>query len=71
MLNKTKQYAANEYEHRTQTNNLNNSKKEKDERYKKTVEEKQPQETKTCYACGSKEHLIKSCKKNTNLFVPN
>ena len=35
------------------------------------MEEKQHQETKTCYVCGSKEHLIKSCKKNTNLFVTN
>ena len=35
------------------------------------MEEKQHQETKTCYACGSKEHLIKTCKKNTNLFVTN
>ena len=35
------------------------------------MEEKQLQETKTCYACGSKEHLIKTCKKNTNLFVTN
>ena len=45
--------------------NLNNNTKEKEKRYKKPVEEKQLQETKTCYACGSKEHLIKSCKKNT------
>ena len=29
------------------------------------------QETKTCYACRLKEHLIKSCKKNTNLFAIN
>ena len=71
MLNKTKQYVANEQKHTKQTNNLNNNAKEKDKRYKKPVEEKQLQETKTCYACGSKEHLIKSCKKNTNLFVTN
>ena len=71
MLNKTKQYLANEYKHRKQTNSLNNSPEEKDKRYKKLVEEKQLQETKTCYACGSREHLIKSCKKNTNLFVTN
>ena len=71
MLNKTKQYVANGYKHKKQTNNLNNNTKEKDKRYKKPVEEKQLQETKTCYACGSKEHLIKTCKKNTNLFVTN
>ena len=35
------------------------------------MEEKQLQETKTCYAWGSKKHLIKLCKKNTNLFVTN
>ena len=35
------------------------------------MEEKQLKETKTCYACGLKEHLIKSYKKNTNLFVTN
>ena len=35
------------------------------------MEEKQLQETKACYACGSKENLIKSCKKNINLFVTN
>ena len=35
------------------------------------MEEKRLQETKTCYACGSKEHLIKTCKKNTNVFVTN
>ena len=64
-FNKTKQYVANEHKHRKQTNNLNNSTQEKDKRYKKTVEEKQLQETMTCYACGSKEHLIKSCKKKT------
>ena len=71
MLIKTKQYVANEYKHRKQGNNLNNNTKEKDKRYKKLVEEKQLQETETCYACRSKEHLIKSCKKNTNLFVTN
>ena len=71
MLNKTKQYLANEYKHRKQTNSLNNSAQEKNKRYKKTVEEKQLQETKTCYPCGSREHLMKSCKKNTNLFVTN
>ena len=65
MLNKTKQYVANEYKHKKRTNNPNNNTKEKEKRYKKPVEEKQLQETKTCYACGSKEHLIKSCKKNT------
>ena len=70
MLNKTKQYVANQYKHQ-QTDKLNNNTKEKDKRYKKPVEKKQLQETKTCYACGSKENLIKSCKKNTNLFVTN
>ena len=25
----------------------------------------------TCYACGSKEHLIKSCRKKTSLFFTN
>ena len=35
------------------------------------MEEKQLQETKTCYVCGSKQHLVKLCKKNTNLFVTN
>ena len=30
MLNKSKQYAANEYKHRKQTNNISNSTKEKD-----------------------------------------
>ena len=39
MLNKTKQYVANEYKHKKQTNNLNNNTKEKDKRYKKPVEE--------------------------------
>ena len=63
MLNKIKQYIANEYKHRKQINNLNNSIQEQDKRYKETVEEKQLQETKTCYVCGSKEYLIKSCKK--------
>ena len=52
MLNKTKQYVANEYKHKKQTNNLNNNTKEKDKRYKKPVEEKQHQEAKTCYGCG-------------------
>ena len=42
----------------------------KDKRYKKPLGKKQHQETKTCYVCGSKEHLIKTCK-NTNLFVTN
>ena len=37
-----------------QTNNLNNNIKEKDKKYKKTVEEKQLQETKTCYSYESK-----------------
>ena len=71
MLSKTKTYVANEYKHRKQINNLNNSTQEKDKKYKKPAEEKQIQETKTCYACGSKEHLIESCKKNTNLFATN
>ena len=53
MLNKTRQYIANEYKHRKQTHNLHNSIQEKDKSFKKTVEEKQLQETKTCYACGS------------------
>ena len=35
------------------------------------MEEKQLQETKICYACGSREHLIRSCKNNTNLFATN
>ena len=35
------------------------------------MEEKQLKETKTCYVGGLKEHLIKPCKKNTNLFVTN
>ena len=69
MLNKTKQYVASEYTHKMQTNNLTNNTKEKDKRYKKPVEEKQ--QTKTCSACGSKEHLIKTCKKNTNLIATN
>ena len=71
MSNKTKQYVANEYKHKKQTNNRNNNTKEKYKRYKKPVEENQHQETKTCYACASKEHLIKTFKKNTNLFVTN
>ena len=71
MLNKTKKYVANEYKHMKQTNNLSNNIKEKDKRYKKTVEEKQLQETKTWYSYESKKHLMKSCKKNTNLFVTN
>ena len=33
------------------------------------MEEKQLQEMKTCYGCGWKEDLIKSCKKNPNLLV--
>ena len=65
MLNKTNHYVANEYKHRNHTNNLNNSIQEKDKRYKKPVEEKQLHKIKTCCACGSKEHLIKSCKTNT------
>ena len=69
MLNKTKQYVANEYKHRKQTNNLNNSTQEKDKRYQKPVEEKQLQETKTCYACGSKEHLINHAKR-TQIYLP-
>ena len=71
MLHKTKQYIANEYKHKKQTHNVHNSMQEKDKSYKKTVEEKQSQETKTCYVCESKEHLIKSCKKKKNLFVTN
>ena len=71
MLSKTNHYVAREYKHRNQTNNLNSSTQEKDKRCKKPVEQKQLQETKTCYACGSKEHLIKSCKKNTNKFIIN
>ena len=45
MLNKTKQYVANEYKHRKQTKNLNYNTKEEDKRYKKSVEEKHLQET--------------------------
>ena len=71
MLNKTKQYIANEDKHRKQTHNLHNGIPEKDKSYKKTVEEKQLQEAKTCYACGSKKHLIKLCKKKNNLFDTN
>ena len=71
MVKKTQQYVANEYNHRKQTNNLNNSTQEKDKKYMKPVEEKQLQETKSFYACGSKEHLIKSCRKITNLFATN
>ena len=41
MLNKTKQYEANEEKHRKKTNNLNSSSNEKDKRYKKPVKEKQ------------------------------
>ena len=41
MLNKTKQYEANEEKHRKKTNNLDSSSNEKDERYKKPVKEKQ------------------------------
>ena len=54
MLNKTKQYVANEYKYKKQTNNLNNNTQVKDKKYKKPVEEKQHQETSTCYAYGSK-----------------
>ena len=36
MLNKTKQYVANEQKHKKQANNLNNI-KEKDKRYKEPV----------------------------------
>ena len=71
MLKKTKQYIANEYKHRKQTHNLHNGIPEKDKSYKKTVEEKQLQEAKTGYACGSKKHLIKLCKKKNNLFDTN
>ena len=59
MVNKTKQYIANEYKHKKQTHNLHNSIQEKDKSHLKTAEEKQLQETKTCHACGSKEDLIK------------
>ena len=52
MLNKTNQYIANEYKHRNPTNNLNNNTQQNDKRYEKPVEEKQLQETKTCYGCG-------------------
>ena len=69
--NKTKQHVANEHKRRKQTNNLNNNTNEKDKKYKIPVGEKQLQETKTCQACGSKEHLIKSCKKSANLLVTN
>ena len=71
MRSKTKHYIANEYKHRKEANNLNNKTQEKDKRHKKLVEERQLQETKTCYVCVSKEHLINACKKNTNLFVTN
>ena len=54
ILNKTKQYVENEYKHKKHTNNLNSSKKKKDKRYKMSAQEKKLQETKTCYACGSK-----------------
>ena len=70
MLNKTKYCVANKYKHRNQANTLNNITQQKDKRYKKPVEEEQLQEKKTCYARGSKKHLIKSCKKNINLFFP-
>ena len=62
---------ANEYKHKNQTNNLSNYTQEKDKRYRKTVDEKQLQERRTCYACVSKEHLLKSSKRNANLFVTN
>ena len=71
MFNKISQYVANEYKHKNQTNNQSNYTQEKDKRYRETVDEKQLQERRTCYACGSKEHLLKSCKRNTNLFVTN
>ena len=71
MLKKASHYVANEYKLRNQLNNLSNSTQEKDERYKKPVEEKQLQETKTCYACGSKEHQMKPCKRKNNLFFTN
>ena len=54
MLNQTNHYVAKEYKHSNQTNNLNNNTKVKDKWYKKPIEEKQLQETKTCYACESK-----------------
>ena len=46
MLNKTKQYVANEYKHMEQKHNLNKSIREQDKRYKKPVQKKQLQETK-------------------------
>ena len=39
MLNKIKQYIANEYKHKKQTHNLHKSIREEDKSYKKTVEE--------------------------------
>ena len=38
MLNKTKQYVANEYKHMEQKHNLNKSIREQDKRYKKPVQ---------------------------------
>ena len=46
MLNKTKQYVANEYKHMEQKHNLNKSMREQDKRYKKPVQKKPLQETK-------------------------
>ena len=51
-----------------QIKQINNSTQEKDKRYKKPAEEKQLQETKTCYTCGSKKHLIKSFKITATYF---
>ena len=71
MLNKTKHHVANEYKHSKQTNDLNNSTQEKDKRYRTRILLKKNNSRKERLACGSKEHLIKSCKKNINLFVTN
>ena len=59
MLSKVSQYESNEYNPRNQTNDLNNNIQGKSKKYKKLVEEKRLHRKKTCYACGSKEHLIK------------
>ena len=55
----------------TRSKHITYSIQEKDKSYMKTAEGKQLQETKTCHACGLKEHLIKSCKKKNSLFVTN
>ena len=69
ILNKTSKCEENEYKHRNQPNNLNNTIQEKNEKYKTPVEGKQLQAKKTCYACGSHERLIKSCKKKKIAFT--